>query len=133
MKRTLILTVVVTLAACVLMGMGRTKSNAVKVCRADAQRFGEENASYEAEYDSLYGATTLVQRPIRELLDRDDELMSCIATDPSQSEQYKAVLYRKGFVEGNRFFAYMLDKKEFEDFRDWERGQQQTQLAKYDH
>jgi hypothetical protein len=95
------------LLACLVVAVGalvvgRPESSAVKLCRADAQKFAEENASYEAEYDSLYGATTLAQRPIRELLDRDDELMSCIANDPHHAEQYKAVLYRKRFYRGQQ-------------------------------
>jgi hypothetical protein len=42
-----------------------------------------------------------------ELLDRDEELVGCMKTDPSRSDEYKAVLYRDGFIQGNRFFAYM--------------------------
>lgn len=131
MKRTLVVVIaVVALAACVLFATERTESSAVKVCRADAQRFAQENASYEAEYDSLYGATTLAQRPMSELLDHDKELMGCIETDPGHKEQYKAVLYRDGFIQGNRFFAYMLDTKQLQDFARWEKNQQAIQLSR---
>jgi hypothetical protein len=132
MKRMLVVLIaVVTLAAGALFAMGRSQSGAVKVCRADAQRFDQEAASYQAEYDSLYGATTLAQRPMSELLDRDKELMGYIETDPSHGEQYKTVLYRDGFIQGNRFFAYMLDTKQLQDFAKRERDQQTAQLASY--
>jgi hypothetical protein len=132
MKRApVVLTAVLVLAAGALFGMGRTATSAVKTCRADAQGFAEENASFQAEYDRMFGATTLGQRPISELLDRDKELMGCIETDPKHDAEYRAVLYRNGFIEGNRFFKYMLDTKQLQDFAQWERGQQATQLAKY--
>lgn len=129
MKRTLVVIAVITLAAGMLLATGRSQSSGIKLCRADVQRFARENASYEAEYDSLYGATTLAQRPTSELLDRDKELMGCIETDPGNREQYKAVLYRDGFIQGNRFFAYMLDTKQLQDFAQWEKDQQAKQLA----
>lgn len=123
-------------AVALVVGMRRGDSSAVKVCRADAQGFAEENDSYEAEYDTMYGATTLAQRPMSELFDRDKELASCLRTDPGNHERYRALLDRDGFIESVRFLAYLNDTKQAEDFAQWERGQQATQLAaqsaKYD-
>jgi hypothetical protein len=119
------------LAIGLLFGLGRTESNAVRTCRADVQRFAQENASYEAEFDTLYGATTLGQRSISELMDRDSRLLDCMSTDASNQEQYKAVLYRSGFIEGNRFQKYLLDTQQMQDFAQWEKNQQATQLASY--
>jgi hypothetical protein len=110
---------------------GRTQSNAVKSCRADARGFAQGNASYEAEFDSLYRATTLAQRPIGELLDRDNRLMQCMITDSGNKEEYKAVLYRDGFIKGNRFQEYIADKQQLQDFAQWEKNQQAAQLASY--
>lgn len=87
MKRALIVVAVILFAAGLLLAFGRPESSAARVCRADAQRFAEETADYDAEYDSLYGATTLGQRSISELLDRDKELITCLETDPRHSER----------------------------------------------
>jgi hypothetical protein len=129
--KTVAILIVLAMALGLFVGLRSTQSSAVKVCRADARRFAQENASYEAEYDSLYGATMLAQRPITELLARDQELMDCIGTDPSNRDEYKAVLYRIGFIEGGRFLKFMLDTHQMQDFADYERGQQEYQLAKY--
>jgi hypothetical protein len=132
MKRTILVSVVVVavvLAALGYFGMGRAHTSAVKTCRADARLFAEENASYQAEYDGLFGATTLAQRSTRDLLDRDKELMDCMGTEPSHAEQYRAVVYQNSLTEGNRYLAYMIDTKQLQDFAQWERGQQSTQLA----
>ncbi len=45
-----------------------------------------------------------VRDMLREALDRDAELMQCIGTDRRNEKLYRAVLYRDGFIEGNRFF-----------------------------
>jgi hypothetical protein len=42
--------------------------------------------------------------------------MDCMGTDPGNRKQYRALLYRNGFIEGDRFFSYMLDTKQLEDF-----------------
>ncbi len=132
MKRTLVMLIaVVALGAAALLTMGRIQSSAVRACRADAQRFAQENASYEAEYDSLFGATTLGQRSISEMLDRDNRLMECMSTDSGNKEQYRTVLYRNGFIEGMRFQRFMLDTQQMQDFAQWERNQQAAQLASY--
>ncbi len=125
-----ILLALVGLAA-LLLCAGCTHTSAVSTCRGDAQRFVDQNASYEAEYDSQFGATTVRQLSTSDLLDRDKELMQCIGTDGRNEKLYRAVLYRDGFIEGNRFFKYMLDTQQLPDFATWERNQQATQLASY--
>jgi len=119
------------LAVGLLFGLGHTESKEVRVCRADAQRFSQEAKSYEAEFDSLYGATTLGQRSISELLDRDVRVMQCMSTDSGNQQEYKTVLYRDGFIEGMRFQRYMLDNRQMQDFTQWEKNQQAAQLASY--
>ena len=108
-----------------------THTSAVNACRADAQRFVDENASYNAECDSQFGATTVGQLSTSGFLDRDTELIQCIETDPRNERLYRAVLYRDGFIEGGRFFKYMLDTQQLSDFATWERNQQATQLANH--
>ena len=118
-----------------LFGFWRPESNAVRVCRADAQTFTEEIDSYEAEYTTMYGAATLAQRPLIELFNRDEELARCIGTDPGNRKRYRALLDGQGFIESSRFVAFLNDTKSFPSFADWERGKQATQLAqaaKYD-
>jgi hypothetical protein len=119
------------LAVGVLFGLGRTQSSAVRACRADSQRFAEENASFQAEYDSLYGATTVGQRSISDFLDRDGRLIECMSTDSGNQAEYKAVLYRDGFIENNRVMKYLGDTQQMRDFAKWEKTQQATQLASY--
>ena len=99
-----------------LLCAGCTHTSAVSTCRADAQRFVDENESYDAEYDAQFGATTVGQLSTSDLLDRDTELMQCIGTDRRDERLYRAVLYRDGFIEGNRFFKYMLDTQQLPDF-----------------
>ena len=132
MKRMLVVLIaLVALAITALFAMGRTQSSAVKTCRADARGFAQENASYEAEYDSLYGATTLAQRQITELFDRDKEMSDCLRTDPGNGKEYRAVLYRNASIEGTRYLKFLLDTKQMQDFAQWEKNQQATQLASY--
>jgi|SRR5580704_598298 hypothetical protein len=120
-----------TLTVGLMFSLGRTQSSAVKTCRADARRFAQENASYEAEYDSLYGATTLGQRSISDFLDRDSRLMEWMSTDSGNRKEYKAVLYRDGFIQNNRVMKYLGDTQQMRDFAQWEKTQQATQLANY--
>lgn len=96
-----------------------------------AQRFVDENASYDAEYDSQFGATTVGQLSTSDLLDRDTELIQCMETDSRNEKLYRAVLYRNGSIEGNRFFTYVLDTQQVPDFATWEGNEQATQLASY--
>jgi hypothetical protein len=114
-----------------LLCAGCTHTSAVSTCRADAQRFVDENASYDAEYDSQFGATTVGQLSTSNLLDRDTELIQCMETDPRNEKLYRAVLYRNGSIEGNRFFKYVLDTQQLPDFATWEGNEQATQLASY--
>jgi hypothetical protein len=129
MKRTLIVVAVILFAAGLLLAFGRPESEAVRVCRADAQKFAEETASYEAEFDSLYGATTLGQRSISDLLDRDKELVNCVKTDPRKSEQYKTLIHRDGDIEGMRYLRFLLDTNRMQDFAQFERNQQALQCV----
>jgi hypothetical protein len=59
------------------------------------------------------------------------ELTDCIQTDPHNKAQYRAVFYRNGCIEGDRFLRYMLDTQQLQDFAAWEKSQQATQLASY--
>jgi hypothetical protein len=108
--------------AALLLCAGCTHTSAVRTCRQDAQRFVDQNASYEAEYDSRFGAATVGKLSTSGLLDRDTELMQCIETDPRNEKVYRAVLYRDGFIEGNRFFKYMRDTQQLPAFATWERN-----------
>jgi hypothetical protein len=131
MKRILVvLLAVLVVGAGLLLAMGRTESAAVKTCRADAQRFTDETAGYQAEFDSLYGATTLGQRSISELINRDQELVRCVQTDPSHREEYLTIIHRNGDIEGMRYFKFLLDTDQMQDYEAYERGQQASALPK---
>jgi hypothetical protein len=121
----------VALAVLVLCTVGCTQSSAVRTCRADAQQFENDNASYEAEYDSLLGATKVGQLTTSDLLGRDQELIQCMQTDPHNKAQYKAVLYRNGFIEGERVQKFLMASEQMHDFGIWEQTQQATTLASY--
>jgi hypothetical protein len=131
MRKTIVVILVCLLVAVCALAIPRPQSTAVKVCRADAQKFSEENASYHAEYDTLYGATTLAQRQIKELFDRDKELTSCLQTDPGKSEMYIALIREDGDIEGMRYLKFLLDTNQTQDFAEYERRQQAIELEKY--
>jgi hypothetical protein len=129
-------TVLILFACLAVVGGGlvwacKPESDAVKTCRADAQAFSEEIASYDAEFDSFFGATTLAQRSTSNLSDRDEEIIGCVSTDPANGDEYRLLLYRNESVEANRFLRFVLDTKQAGDFAEWERGQQAAQLARY--
>lgn len=117
--------------AVLLLCAGCTQSTAVKTCRADVQQFENDNASYEAEYDTQFGATTVGQLSINDLLARDNEMADCMQADPHNRARYRAVFYRDSSIEGERYLKYMLDTHQLQDFAAWEQGQQATQLASY--
>jgi hypothetical protein len=113
-----------------LLAMGRTESGDVKLCRSNAQRFSQETAGYEAGLDALYGNTTLGQRTISELADRDKQLTKCMQMDPNQREQYKTILRRNRSIEGLRYFKFLLDTDQMQNYEAYERTQQATAAAK---
>ena len=130
MKRTMLI-VLACLAVLITLAYW-PESAEVRTCRAGARAFERENASYDSEYDSLYGATTLAQRSMSDLLDRDKELIGCLSTDRVNRDKYRAVLYRNEAIESDRLMRFVLDTKQADNFGQWERGQQAAQLAQYD-
>jgi hypothetical protein len=130
--RTLAFVLLVASGLAVLLlcgGCGQTA--AVKQCRADLQTITQETNSYEAEYTDLYGPTVLSQRSINELWDHESDLYTCMATDPSKRGEYKAELYRIGFIESTRYLQFVRETKQLQDFVSWEKSQQETTLASY--
>jgi len=43
--------------------------------------------------------------------------------DSGKREEYKAVVYRLGFIESMRFQKFALDAKQMQDFARWENNQ----------
>jgi len=110
-------------------GCGRTE--AVKQCRADLRQLTEETRAYEAEYTTLYGPNVISQSPIKELWEREKTLETCMIADSGNREEYKAAVYRLGFIESMRFQKFALDTKQMQDFAQWEKNQQAAELATY--
>ena len=115
--------------AVLLLGTGCSQTSAVKTCREDLRNFTEETDAYDAEYSTLYGPAVISQRPIEELMHREQMLSACMSTDSSNSEQYKSELYRLGFIESSRFLKYVVDTQQEQKFGAWEKKEQAAELA----
>lgn len=71
----------------------------------------------------MYGPNVISQRPIKELWEREKILETCMIADSGKREEYKAVVYRLGFIESMRFQKFALDAKQMQDFARWENNQ----------
>ncbi|MFY9560289.1 MAG: hypothetical protein WAQ52_08665 [Terriglobales bacterium] len=115
MKRTIVLLTVV-----LIVGTGcSSRTSAADKCVADARAFVAEVDEHRAE-DRLMFESTLGQRPTRDLLDRDDEMISCIAHDPEHRAYYREALDKNDSLESDRFMRYLLDTQQMRDFGQWE-------------
>ena len=114
-----------------LLGTGCTRPKQISKCMVDADTILDE----VQEHRAIYGqggqfATPLGQRSISELFDRDQEMISCIASDPANRSHYREALDADDVVKSYRFLQYMLDTEQMQDFRQWEERQQTKPLAR---
>jgi len=114
---------VILLVCAVTVGCTRPKQ--FGKCMTDADRIVSE----VQEHRAVYGAsgqfgTPLGQRPFAQLLDRDQEMISCIASDPANRSHYRKALDMDDTVKSDRFLQYLLDRKLMQDFGQWEQQKQ---------
>lgn len=119
MKRILVLVALLTL------GTGCTRPKQITRCMVDADRIVSEVNTHRRVFGSSgqFG-TFLGQRSTSELLDRDQEMISCIANDPANRSHYRESLDLDDTVKSDRFLRYLLDRKLMQDFGQWEQQQQ---------
>ena len=114
------------LIAVLMLGTGCTRPpKQMSKCMTDAdQIISEVN-----EHRAVFGAsgqfgTPIGQRPLAELLDRDQEMISCIAFDPANRTHYREALDMDDGVKSDRFLRYLLDTEHMQDFGRWEEEEQ---------
>jgi len=112
------------LIALLVLGTGCTRPSVSK-CRADAGQFISEVNEHRKTFDTRgQFATALGQVPTTELLDRDSEMISCIASDPRHKERYREALDMNDSVESERYVRFLLDTEQMPAFTEWERQKQ---------
>lgn len=120
----------IALAVVLGVGTGCTRKNTSNKCLADARQFISEVYEHRSAVDdSGQFGTALGQLPTTKLLDRDSEMISCIATDADHRAYYREVLDKDDSVKSERFLRYLLDTEQIQDFGRWEQ-QKQAAAAK---
>ena len=115
MKRILMLFVVLTFAT------GCARSRQIRQCMVDADRIISEVQEHRAVYGSSgQFATPLGQRRTFDLMDRDERMISCIASDPANRPHYREALDMDDTVKSDRFTQFLLDTDQMQDFGRWE-------------
>jgi hypothetical protein len=118
MKLTLILLVCAVTVGC-------TRSKPVSKCMTDADRIIDEVQEHRAVYGpSGQFGTPLGQRSTSELLDRDEQMIACIASDPENRSHYRQALDMNDTVKSDRFLRFLLDTEQMQKFGEWERDKQ---------
>ncbi|MGC2197514.1 MAG: hypothetical protein WA628_22770 [Terriglobales bacterium] len=118
MKLTVILLVCVVRVGC-------TRPKPFSKCMADADQIISEVQEHRIVYGpSGQFGTPLGQRSTSELFDRDEEMISCIASDPENRPHYREALDMDDTVKSDRFLQYLLDTKQMQNFGRWEEQRQ---------
>jgi hypothetical protein len=116
---------ILTLVVLLVIGTGCTRPKQFSKCITDADRIISEVQEHRAVYGAAgQYATPVGQRRTVDLLDRDEEMISCIASDPANRQHYREALDLDDTVKSDRFLRYLLDRKLMQDFGQWEQQQQ---------
>jgi hypothetical protein len=114
---------VMLLVCAVTVGCTRTKP--VSKCMADADQIISEVNEHRIVYGtSGQFATPLGQRRPFDLMDRDVEMISCIASDPVNRSHYREALDADDTVKTYRFLQYLIESQQMPEFARWERDKQ---------
>jgi hypothetical protein len=116
---------ILALVVLLVIGTGCTRPKQFSKCITDADRIVSEVQEHRRVFGSSgqFG-TPLGHRATSELLDRDQEMISCIASDPANRANYREALDLDDTVKSDRFLQYLLDRKLMQDFGQWEQQQQ---------
>jgi hypothetical protein len=122
---------ILVLVALLVLGTGCTRPpKQISKCVTDADRTIDEVQEHRAVYGpSGQFATPLGQRSISELFDRDQEMISCIASDPANRLHYRQALDMNDGVKSDRFLRYLLDTSQMRDFGRWESEKQSEAVS----
>jgi hypothetical protein len=120
------LTVILLICA---VGVGCAHTTANK-CTVDANRIIDEVQEHRIVYGAAgQFATPLGQRPTAQLFDRDQEMISCIASDPANRSHYRQAMDLDDSVKVGRFMQYMLETEQMQDFGHWESERQSEAVS----
>ena len=123
MKLTLILLVC-------LVTIGCSSVKPVSKCMKDADGIVDEVQEHRAVYgEGGQFATPLGQRSISNLFDRDQEMISCIASDPANRLHYRAALDADDVEKSYRFLQFMLETEQMPEFARWEEQKQMAAVS----
>jgi hypothetical protein len=119
---------ILTLIVLLVIGTGCTRPpKQMSKCITDADQIISEVNEHRAAFGaSGQFGTPIGQRPLGELLDRDQEMISCIASDPANRSHYRQALDMDDGVKSDRFLRYLLDTEQMQDFGRWEEQRQDT-------
>jgi hypothetical protein len=105
--------------------IGCSSVKPVSKCMTDADRIIDEAQEHRAVYgEAGQFATPLGQRRTFDLMDRDQEMISCIASDPANRSHYREALDADDVEKGYRFLQYLLDTQQMPEFARWEEQKQ---------
>src|ERR1700726_37620 len=118
---------ILALVVLLVIGTGCTRPKQITQCMVDADRIVDEVSEHRAVYGARgQYATPIGQRRTFDLMDRDEEMISCIANDPANRAHYREALDLDDTVKSDRFLRYLLDRKQMQDFGQWEAEKQKT-------
>src|ERR1700741_1180859 len=117
---------ILTLVVLLVIGTGCTRPpKQISKCLLDADRIISEGQEHPAVYGaSGQYAPPLGQRPFAQLLDRDLEMISCIASDPANSPHYREALDLDDSVKTYRYMQFLNETEQMENFGRWEHQKQ---------
>jgi hypothetical protein len=116
---------ILALVVLLVIGTGCTRPKQITQCMLDADRIISE----VQEHRAVYGAsgqfgTPLGQRPFAQLLDRDQEMISCIASDPANRSHYREALDLDDTVKTYRYMQFLNETEQMQNFGRWEHQKQ---------
>jgi hypothetical protein len=121
---------ILAVVALLMIGTGCTRTRPVSKCMSEADRIISEVQEHRGVYGAAgqYG-TPLGQRRTFDLMDRDEEMISCIASDPANRLRYREALDADDTVKTYRFLQYMLETEQMQDFGRWEEQKQTAAMG----
>lgn len=116
---------ILALIALFVLGTGCTRTTSVSKCMTEADWIISEVQEHRGVYDAAgqFG-TPLGQRPLAQLLDRDQEMISCIASDPANLPHYREALDLDDTVKTYRYMQFLNETEQMQDFGRWEHQKQ---------
>jgi|HubBroStandDraft_6_1064221.scaffolds.fasta_scaffold119080_1 hypothetical protein len=113
-----------------LLGIGCTRPKQISKCMKDAEGIVDEVQEHRAVYgEGGQFATPLGQRSISNLFDRDQEMISSMASDAANRSHYREALDADDVVKSYRFLQFMLETEQMPEFARWEEQKQMAAVS----